>query len=366
MDKPIVTEMAPEAPASSFLRQNDADFAAALGLTDPSPKEEAGTPASPEADASVTPLAQPSTEPEAPTTEVEAPVTEEVPPVEAEAEAEPEPEKPKKQYEFQLADEKGELEVPEDLKITFKANGKVRENVPLEKVVQLAQMGVYNHEREQEVVQIKQEAQTRAAEVEQLRKSVEQYDTYFQRMFEDDVFAEEARAAYIAQNTPEAKARKAQAELQTYKAQVQQQQADVYVGQFIQQQILPSFERIMKENPTVDEHALLGRYSTLTAPFLVRGKFPINTLSKVQHLVENDLAYWARGIHNERTEADAAKTAEVRKAQLEAAKAKRQLTRTATPASNGNAAPTKPQPKKFNRMTSAKADFDALFPTNED
>lgn len=377
---PSVKEMAPEAPASAFVRQNDAEFMAAIGLA----PVEAPEPVVPEAEPSVIPTTQPDTPTaKAESEAVEVPLVPAAEATEETADEQPEPvdkvedkeedtpPPPTKQYDFKVLDKDGELEVPE-ISISFKANGKVRENVPLEKVVQLAQMGVYNHEREQEVVQTKQQAQSAIAEAAKLKQAVDQYETYFARVFEDDVFAEEARAAYLRENTPEAKYQRATQELQQVKQNIEQQKADQVVGQFIQQQILPSFEKLMQDNPTVNEHELMGRYSMLTAPYLVRGKFPINSLSKVQQLVDNDLTYWARGIHTERTDAEATKeqqrTEAVKKAQVEAAKAKRQLTRTAGPANGGTkqVPGTKPATKKYAPAASAKDIFNDLFPTQED
>ena len=63
--------------------------------------------------------------------------------------------------QFTLRDKDGELEVP-DLIIEFNANGKTRRE-PLDKVVRMAQFGVYNEEREQTVQQTKREmAETQA------------------------------------------------------------------------------------------------------------------------------------------------------------------------------------------------------------
>jgi hypothetical protein len=343
--------------ARDILQLDDAALAAAVGL-DPAKLDAAPAPEPVKAEAVVEPVVEPVKEPE-PIVEGEEVVEEEV--------VEEQPPKPAL-TKFQVFDTEGELEPPADLTFTFTANGKVRENVPLDKVILLAQQGYYNHEEKQRVEQTAREANAIKDEHAKLATVVEAFKENFDRIFTDDEYLLEVREEYRKRNTPEEKAKK----LEKENARLRQERVMEAEGQTvhaaIQNIILPAFQRIRGESPTVSEHELLGRYTIDTAPYLVNGRLPASRIAEVQRLVEVDLAHWAKGLHIQRTEAEAEKTREVTKAKAVTAQTKRILARSAAPVAAGGsraAEASKPDPTKTKLPDAASTQdwFNTIFPS---
>ena len=337
-----------ELSARELYRVNDTDLAARLGLT-PEPE----TPAAPSAAPVVpetpkTPTAEPSETPvseTSPETLVAAALKEgETPEPVTDPEPEPEAPKPTRQLvtKFQLHNEKEELEIPEDLYVTFKANGKDYEKVPLDKVVQIAQMGVYNHDREQSLKAEKAQAEQAKAEAQRLQQMVQFYEQQYERVFTDDEFAEIARAEFLKSRTPEARAAQAEQRLQQERQQWQQQTETQAVAQFTQNYLVPRIESLLQQNNTVTQYELIGRWNELMAPIMVGGKVPAAKLANVQSLVESELAHWAQGIHVERTAEQAKREKALKDMEQQTIKAKRQVARAiAPPAGAPETAPPK-------------------------
>src|ERR1041384_159916 len=159
---PAVQEQAPEKSAREMLEVSDAQFLEAIGIT---PKAEEKPVAEKVEEKKEEPVVV--AKPDEVTKPDEAAPADEEAPVD---EAKPEEKKPEpKVYDFKISDKEGELEVPEDLTFTFTANGKVRENVPLTNVLKLAQMGYYNHEREQALKSVEGKAELAQQEAAQLK-----------------------------------------------------------------------------------------------------------------------------------------------------------------------------------------------------
>jgi hypothetical protein len=244
---------------------------------------------------------------------------------------------------FQVFDEQGELEVPA-LKFKFKANGKEREE-PLDKVVQLAQMGYYNEEREQQVLAGKQFVQEAQRQRDEAATLAQQYEGYYSRLLEDPAFYEQARQVWQEQNSPAQRAVRAEQEVQALRYQQQLAGEDAQIAGFVSQELTPKVEKLLGQHPHVSFDEVMGRYTTLTAPLLVRGRIPLGSLSQVGNLVDNELTAYARHLEDERSTAERQQSARVKNAKVETALAKRQIARrTAPPAAS---APAQPKQKKY-------------------
>lgn len=261
--------------------------------------------------------------------------------------------------EFKVLDQEGELEIPE-IEIEFKAKGEVRK-LPLDHVVRLAQFGFANEEREQQVIAAKRfvsEAQQKEVEFQKL---VQQYEGYYDKIFNDPAFYEEARLAYLNQNSPEARAQRAEQQLQQISVARQNEQEKKVIAGFVEQTVMPAMSRLLSENPLVNENELIGRYTALTAPLLVNGRVPLTRLREVAHLVQSDLSTWAQQTQYERTLAKQTSERQAAKATQQVAAAKRQAARVF--AQPGTVAQPTSKPTKFN---SAREWLDATLPTGSE
>lgn len=227
--------------------------------------------------------------------------------------------------EFQVADEEGDLEIP-DIKIRFKAKGEQRE-LPLDHVVRLAQFGFANEEREQQVMAARKFVQEAQDTTVQMQQQISQYETHYDRLFNDPAFYEEARLAYLSQNTPEAKQQREAQQLRLEKQQWQQQQEDTQVLTFVRDRLVPTMAQLITENTNVSEQEAMGRYHELIAPYLVRGRIPSTRLPQIEQLVQSDLVDWVQRRNFERSIVQ--KKAEEKQSQVvaQSASTKRQAAR---------------------------------------
>jgi len=261
---------------------------------------------------------------------------------------------------FRVFDNEGELEPPLDLKFSYKANGKEYHDVPLEKLVQLAQMGHYNHEKHIETQKIKQEHTQVTQAYQQLQQqhqqTVQRFEQYLNMLAEDPTFYEEFVREYQSINTPEAKLAKLQQEREAERQTYQRAYEDWQLSSFVKDVLAPQYEQLLKEHPTVTKHEMLGRFTELVTPLLVQGRIPLSKLQDVQHLVEHDLSTWAKQLHTERTLEASKREKEVMKSKLETTQIKKSLARAVAP--RGRQSPVskqKVEPK------SAKEAFEQLF-----
>lgn len=338
--------------ARDFFQQDDAALSKALGLA---PKEE---------EAPVEPVEEEIIPAEG--EEIGPPARRESVPTDAEGaetgaeEGETEVELPKAERklmtEFKLLDEKGELEIP-DIEVEFKAKGEVRK-LPLDHVVRLAQFGFANEEREQQVQAAKHFVAEAQQKEEQFTQAIQQYEGYYDRIFNDPAFYEEARLAYLNQHTPEARAQRAEQQLHAVKTQQLEAQEQQYLAGFVTQTLTPAVSRLMSENPLVSEQEVIGRYTQLTAPLLKNGRVPLNRLAEVKNLVESDLATWVQQTQYERDLTKRQRDQQAAQATRKVAEAKRQTGRIF--AQPGRVPESQPKPTKFD---SARDWLNATLPT---
>lgn len=258
--------------------------------------------------------------------------------------------------QFVLKQGTQETEIPRDVTLDFTANKKEYKDVPLDKVVLWAQMGVYNEAREQEV----QNAKHYVAEVTNLNKQQEQALNTLRKEFDDllgdEAYYEAARSEWLRHNTPEQRARRAEENLrqerQREAATEQTRQAQAY----IQNEIFPAVEKVLQTfKGQVSEDEVMGRFNRLIMPYMQNGSVPYQLLPTVKQLVETELAGWAQGITMERdTARKKQETAvkevagkQVKTAQTRATLAKRELARAVKPQGTQRVMKEAKKPKQY-------------------
>ena len=254
--------------------------------------------------------------------------------------------------EFVLRDAEGEVEVPE-LIVEYKANGKVRKD-RLDQVVKLAQFGVYNAEREAKVQQTEQAVQSLASEKEKLEQVLSEREAQLERILTDEEFLYAVRDAYEKQNSPEARALRAEEEANTLR--VERQLAPVFAQneQFNEAEVVPALETIVQALPSVTMEELEERLqmaALANAEVAPTGQryIPTSRFDAIRKYIVEDLAIWAQIQHARRVESQRPSSevttakAEADKARIEAQKAKRLVGQATKPMGSTNG---KVQPKK--------------------
>lgn len=231
--------------------------------------------------------------------------------------------------EFALMDAEGEVEIPE-LMVEYKANGKVRKD-RLDQVVKLAQFGVYNQEREQQVKQIEQQAQQLEQEREQMYELLAEREAQMQRLLSDEDFLYAVREAYEQENTPQR--RLARAEQEKLDLQVQYQMSNIVERgtAFYEGEVGPAIAMIADSLPTVPIEELEERFAyAMQAHVEVAPNgqpyIPASRYDAVRRYILDDLAGWAQFQHSRRSTATSVDTKaqrELEQARIDAQKAKR-------------------------------------------
>lgn len=161
---------------------------------------------------------------------------------------------------FLLKDDTGELTIPAGLKVVFKANGRDREET-LDKVVRFAEMGVYNHEREQRRQATEQQARVVQGENQQFRTALQQRDDQLDRLLNDPSFYQRAVQEYQNQNTPEAQ----QHRLTEERRQLDVDRARMTVApqhqRYMETEIVPTIDLMVRNLPHVTAEEIGARVS---------------------------------------------------------------------------------------------------------
>jgi hypothetical protein len=255
--------------------------------------------------------------------------------------------------DFRLMDAEGEVEIPA-LIVEYKANGKVRQD-RLDQVVKLAQWGVYNQDQAQRM------QQETAAQIEQAQQLLMEREAQMERLLVDEAFREAVQEAYLAENSPEQRAARAEQRIEDLKIQHQLEQISTSGEQFYEQEVMPALQMIQQALPTLDEGELLARLEMAmkahaeVAPNGVPYISPSRYDAIRQYIVE-DLALWAQAAHVRRAQpAQAAQAnAELERAQVEAQKAKRMVGQKLKPVGQPGVTPDRPaKPKPIHSVDDA-------------
>jgi hypothetical protein len=256
--------------------------------------------------------------------------------------------------EFVLKDAEGEVEIPA-LIVEYKANGKVRQD-RLDQVVKLAQFGVYNEAREQQIKQVEQEARELQQEREELARIVQEREAQLERILSDEDFFLSVRDAYQAENSPEKRAERAEREIENIKIQSQVAEISRQGQAFYESEVKPAIDLIANALPSVTPAELEERMAyamQLHAQVGPNGQpyLPASQFESARQYIVNDLALWAQMMHARRSEPATSPALEqaqaaVAKAQVEAQKAKRVVGQATKPVGRASSAPAKPKVAK--------------------
>lgn len=263
---------------------------------------------------------------------------------------------------FGVFDKQGELEIPRDLEISFKAGGKDLK-LPLDRVVRMAQSAPQAEQFRQaaeELPQVKEYAEKIEQSYTQLQQELQQNNAIYERILQDPDLYVQAVQAWQAQNSPEQRAKRAEEQLAalskqhqevTTRSTTQRQSAEAY--QYASTRIAPAVESMATQYPTLDQSEITAQFHVLTAPLLEAKPgggvwVPPNKLPVVEQLIASEMIPWAQGLHAKRNASQqaqsAASAAQVTQAQTQTQLAKRQLARAAAPALTSPTADV-PRPK---------------------
>ena len=273
-------------------------------------------------------------------------------------EADPAPETPKAPAviaapitPFAVFDAEGEVEIP-NITLTFTAGKKEYAQVPLDKVVRMAQAAPlaeqYRTEAERVPV-LEQTLQEREQAIRQREADIEQNNALYEKLLTNPDLYVQAVEAYQRLQSPEARAERAEREMQSLRQQQQQfeqqrqaQQSVQGALQVAQERIVPVVQALQQQYASViDAEEIADRFHTLTADLLEAGPHgrpwvPPTKLPEVERRVQTDLTQWAEAKAAKRRQSQTAATAQVSeqvtKAQQDAQAAKRQLARVTAPA----------------------------------
>jgi len=234
--------------------------------------------------------------------------------------------------EFTLKDAEGEVEIP-DLVVEYKANGKVRQD-RLDQVVKLAQWGVYNAEREQQIKQVEQQAQITQQELQQYISVLEEREKQIERLLVDEDFLYAVREAYDAENSPERRAERAMQETENLRVQYQMADIERSGAQFYESEVSPAIDMIVTALPTIAADELLERFTYAMQAHVERAPngqayIPASRYDAVRKYIVDDLASWAQFQHSRRAQpvapspVQAKESKELERARVDAQKAKR-------------------------------------------
>lgn len=252
---------------------------------------------------------------------------------------------------FAAFDAEGEVEIP-SLLLSFKAGGKDYEKVPLDRVVRMAQSAPlaerYRVDAERVPV-LEQSFQQAQQQYEKTNADLIANNALYERMLADPDVYIKAVEAYAQQQSPEARASRAEQEAarlrteqQTYTQQQQTQTAIAQASAFTTERIAPAVSALVnKYADVIDAEEFTDRFHTLTADLMAIGPngkawVPPQQLQEVERRVQTDLTAWAEQRAQKRASTRAAVTqhasTEVQKAQADAQQAKRTLARATLPA----------------------------------
>ena len=239
--------------------------------------------------------------------------------------------------EFKVMDHEGELEVP-DLTFTFKANGRERTE-PIDRMVRLAQMGVYNEQREEEVKTTRSQIAETQQQAQQVWNYAKQLEQKMQAVLSDDNAYLAERAAWQRQNTPEARAQLQMQQVEHQRAANEFESAKMQGQTFFQSDIVPAVEQVTTALPLVSPEEIGAKMILISRGLEVKTAFgdilPPSRYGQFNQAFLNELIPWAKQLQDHREQERSASTrhaeADKKKAQIEAQRAKNLVGRQTSP-----------------------------------
>jgi hypothetical protein len=204
--------------------------------------------------------------------------------------------------QFKVLDGDGELEVP-DITLEFEANGKTRRE-PIDKVVKLAQMGVYNHEREQRLVQTQQDMQQKDTQLQQWEARAREMEQDRERLLSDPDYLVSRLQQYERENTPEARLTREREQVERQRAEIEIQQLTTQGAQFFHSEIVPAVETITTALPYVSAEEIGAKLLLISERYKVQtphGSYvPPTAYQLISRAVVEDVLPWAQQVNEAR------------------------------------------------------------------
>jgi hypothetical protein len=260
--------------------------------------------------------------------------------------------------EFVAYDAEGNpVEAIPNMVIEYKANGKIRKD-RIDQVVKMAQLGVYNRDREEQYVEQQKEVEGLA---NQAITRLETRESQLRQLLEDPDVYEQVRNTYLAENEPEKRAERAERETAQVRASVAEEQANRDGTVFYEERVLPVLDAILTEFPEVEPDELIAQFTFAMQPVLQDGRIPRERFASVAAYVESELADWAKAKHERRLAKVKPATEAAQKSAIQAAKAKRAQAAASAPARGVGASSSKKKaPASSSGGTVQDAENDAL------
>jgi hypothetical protein len=187
--------------------------------------------------------------------------------------------------------------------IAFPYKGEIRK-LPLDRVVRLAQSGIHNEDLYTKATEAIGHFDNLEGELSKANGAIVKQNKFIERIIADDEFRDQIRQQYEAHNTPEARAERAEREVERLK-QVQAGQSQQDQGaSFFQNDVLPGLKALLTQYPTLSQDEVVGRFNILTAKF--GPQVDAQHFAAVRAILRDDLPAWAAGLHEERATRDTA------------------------------------------------------------
>jgi hypothetical protein len=268
------------------------------------------------------------------------------------------------EFAIKIADGTPVSEMPE-IKLSFPSGGKQYTDMTLDRVVRLAQTGIYNEQQQQDFAQFRQEKEQAVQYIRSLEEQNQQWARFHEQILLDDNFRTQAQQQYLRENSPEMQLQRQRAQIEQERQQMQEAQKWESAKNYVEHRIAPVVEKIANDNPLITHQEILGQSAMIynQIPRDQYGAIPYDRLFDVMAMVENVLKPWAEQLQSERAGKQEASTAQERRrvtaAQVEAMKAKRALARATSPTTSQGGIPAA-------RAASQGAAQDGSFKSVED
>lgn len=258
---------------------------------------------------------------------------------------------------FKVLDAEGELDVP-DVTIEFNANGKTRRE-PLDKVVRLAERGVYNEEREQAVLAQKQHVERTQSENQQLRAMLTQTRQQMEQLLSSDDAYLLARAQFEQENSPEARLQRVEQQRAEEQRLAVYQQARNVTNQYFETSVLPAVQTIADSLSEVTADEIGARLVLLTNHLRVPTPdgdtmIPPAAHQAVGQIILNEIVPWARDVHESRDSGKRAEREQSAREKQDAARKANDATIAAQKAKNLVGRQTRPRGSAANTGTATR------------
>jgi hypothetical protein len=200
----------------------------------------------------------------------------------------------------------------------------------------LAQTGFYNETLQAEVKEYRTEKADLIGQLEEVEEIATQRTALIRKMLEDDDFLLAQRERYLAANSPDKRAERAEAKLRQVEQEREQVRYQEQVDNFVKNEFYPKLQSVVKQYPNLSEEEVWGRFNIATAHLSDRGGvIPPKHWRAALKVIDDDIGPWAAQRQESRTEAPnkerAKLKAEARRAQEKATEVKRKLTKNLRP-----------------------------------